>query len=212
MLWNVAVEARLKAWISAMAAHLTQSPYINSVAGIVFNETSLGTRDKTVLASAGYDPYAYIRALEDNLLAVTVAAPRLIAILYFEGGFISMDGNPVNAGKRLGDWMLLHPRTATGRADLMPKESYKPDFPCSNAAYQSQIACASMVQIGDYSTAITDSFQQTFDYGTKPVPSGLHDSFLTFVYSSASSTNAFNFADVPGQIPTHPIPNIARPW
>jgi hypothetical protein len=213
MLWNAAVEARLNAWIAAMAAHLAQSPYIASVAGIVFNETSLGTTSKTVLASAGYDPYAYIRALEDNLLAVTVAAPRLIAILYFEGGFVSMDGKSVEAGKRLGDWMLLHPRTGLGTADLMPKDPKGPNFPCANIAYQSHIACAGAVGKNDYSTAVTDSFQQSFDYGTKPVPNGLRASFLTFLYGvTASSTNAFGFADVSRAIPTHPIPNVDRPW
>ena len=47
MVWNDAVSARLVAWLSAMAAHLATSPYASSVAGIVFNETSLPTLDQT---------------------------------------------------------------------------------------------------------------------------------------------------------------------
>ena len=76
LLWNAAVEARLKAWISAMAQHLAKSPYLANVAGIVFNETALGTKDTQVLAKANYDPYLYLRAIEDNLLAATQRRAR----------------------------------------------------------------------------------------------------------------------------------------
>jgi len=63
LLWNPVVEARMKAWITAMALHLEQSRYINSVAGIVFNETSVSTNDTWLLASAGYDPDTYSAGL-----------------------------------------------------------------------------------------------------------------------------------------------------
>jgi hypothetical protein len=212
LLWNTVVEARLNAWITAMAQHLSESPYIDSVAGIVFNETSLGTTDTTVLASADYDPDVYIQALEDNMLAATTAAPRLIAILYFEGGFVSMDGSSVHAGEKIGDWMLLHPRTGAGVSDLKPKDPKGTNHPCANPRYQSSIACAPAVQANDYSTAVTDSFAQSFDYATDPVPYGLHASFFTFSYAVGAGPNAFTFDDVSHNIANYPIPNTAGPW
>jgi Big-like domain-containing protein len=212
LLWNPVVEARLNAWITAMAQHLSESLYIGNVAGIVFNETSLGTRDTTVLASANYDPDVYIQALKDNMLAATTAAPRLITILYFEGGFVSMDGNPVEAGKKIGDWMLLNPRTGAGTPDLKPKDPEGTNHPCANTNYQSSIACAPAVQARDYSTEVTDSFDQSFSYATNPVPNGLHASFFTFSYAVGEGPNAFTFADVSNNIASHPIPNITRPW
>jgi hypothetical protein len=212
LLWNPVVGGRLEAWIAAMAQHLSESPYIDSVAGIVFNETSLGTTDTAVLASADYDPDVYIQALEANMLAATTAAPRLITIIYFEGGFVSMDGESVRAGEKLGDWMLLHPRTGAGVSDLKPKDPKGTSHPCANPTYQSSIACAPAVQANDYSTAVTDSFERSFDYATDPVPDGLHASFLTFSYAVGDGPNAFTFADVSNNIASYPIPNTARPW
>jgi hypothetical protein len=212
LLWNPAVEARLKAWITAMATHLQQSRYVNSVAGIVFNETALGTTDTSLLASAGYDPNTYIQALEDNLLAATTAAPRLITILYYEGGFVSMDGKAVNAGQKIGDWLLQHPRAGAGTPDLKPKNPKDTKHPCAHPVYQAKIACAPAVQSPDYSTKVTDSFDQSFQYATAPAPKGLHASFLTFSYAVGSGDNAFTFADVSHDIASHPIPNTARPW
>ena len=212
LLWNPVVEARLKAWITAMALHLSESRYIDNVAGIVFNETALGTTDTGVLASAGYNPDVYLQALEDNMLAATTAASRLITILYFEGGFVSMDGNPVRAGEKIGDWMLLHPRTGIGTPDLQPKDPKGTNHPCANPKYQSSIVCAPAVQAPDYSTEVTDSFDQSFRYATDPVPDGQHASFFTFSYAVGAGPNAFTFADVSSNIATHPIPNTARPW
>ena len=213
LLWNAAVEARLKAWITAMATHLSQSRYINSVAGIVFNETALGTTDTSVLASAGYDPNAYIQALEDNMLAATTAAPRLITILYVEGGFVSMDGSPVNGGQKIGDWLLAHPRTGAGTPDLKPKDPKGLNHPCARAKYQSSNVCGPAVESPDYSTQVTDSFDDSFHYATAPAPNGLHASFLSFDYGVRSPDgNAFTFADVSHNIATHPIPNTTAPW
>ena len=212
LLWNPVVEARLNAWITAMALHLSQSPYRGNVAGIVFNETALGTTDATVLASANYDPDVYIQAIEDNMLAATTAAPRFITILYFEGGFVSRNGGVVRAGEKIGNWMLLHPRTGAGTPDLKPKSPKGTNHPCTNSKYQSHIACAPAVQAPDYSTAVTDSFDQSFDYATAPVPDGHHASFFTFSYAVGAGPNAFTFADVSNNIASHPIPNIARPW
>jgi hypothetical protein len=212
LLWNPVVQERLNAWITAMAGHLSQSPYIDSVAGIIFNETSLGTTDTAVLGSANYDPYVYLQALQDNMRAVTTAAPRLIALLYFEGGFVSMDGTSVKAGDRMGDWMLVNPRTGVGTPDLAPKTPKGTSFPCANAKYQSFIVCAPAVQANDYSLQATGSFEQTFTYGTRPVPDGLRSSFLTFSYAVGPGPNAFTFADVSANIASHPIPNVARPW
>jgi hypothetical protein len=212
LLWNPVVEARLNAWITAMTLQLSKSRYIDDVAGIVFNETSLGTTDTTVLGSASYDPDVYIQALKDNMLAATTAAPRLITIIYFEGGFVSMDGNPVKAGEKMGDWMLLNPRTGAGTPDLKPKSPKGTSHPCTNSKYQSHIACAPAVQAPDYSTAVTDSFDQSFHYATDPVPDGHHASFFTFSYAVGPGPNAFTFADVSNNIADHPIPNIARPW
>jgi hypothetical protein len=212
LLWNRVVERRLKAWITAMALHLSESPYLDSVAGIVFNETALGTTSRTVLASARYEPDVYLRALEKNMLAATTAAPRLVTFLYFEGGFVSMKGPPVKAGERIGKWMLRHPRTGAGMPDLKPKSPKGTNHPCANPAYQSSIACAPAVQAPDYSTAVTDSFEQSFEYATRPAPEGLRASFLTFSYAVGSGPNAFTFSDVSKNIASHPVPNTARPW
>lgn len=212
LLWNPVVEARLNAWITAMALHLSKSRYIDNVAGIVFNETSLGTTDTTVLASANYNPDVYIQAIKDNMLAAITAAPRLITILYFEGGFVSMDGNSVKAVNKIGDWMLLNPRTGAGTPDLKPKSPKGTSHPCTNSKYQSHIACAPAVQAPDYSTTVTDSFDQSFQYATDPVPEGQHASFFTFSYAVGAGPNAFTFADVSNNIADHPIPNTARPW
>jgi hypothetical protein len=212
LLWNPVVEARLNAWIAAMALHLSKSRYVDSVAGIVFNETSLGTTDTTVLASANYDPDVYIQALKDNMRAATTAAPRLITIIYFEGGFVSMDGNSVKAGEKIGDWMLLNPRTGAGTPDLKPKGPKGTSHPCTNSKYQRYIACAPAIQAPDYSTTATDSFDQSFHYATDPVPAGQHASFFTFSYAVGAGPNAFTFADVSNNIADHPIPNTTRPW
>ena len=212
LLWNPAVEARLKAWITAMALHLSESRYKASVAGIVLNETALGTTDTGVLASASYDPDVYIQALKDNMLAATTAAPRFVTILYFEGGFVSMDGELVRAGEKIGNWMLLHPRTGAGTPDLKPKSPKGTNHPCTNPRYQDNIACAPAVQAPDYSTAVTDSFDHSFEYATAPAPDGHHASFFTFSYAVGAGPNAFTFADVSSNIASHPIPNIARPW
>ncbi|MGE5460110.1 MAG: Ig-like domain-containing protein [Solirubrobacterales bacterium] len=212
LLWNPVVEARLNAWITAMAQHLSESPYLDSVAGVVFNETSLSTTDTNLLAAADYDPDVYIQAIEDNLLAVTTAAPKLFSVIYFEGGFVSMDGSSVDAGQKIGDWMLLNPRTGAGVSDLIPKDPKGPNHPCANAAYQASIVCAPAVESNDYSLDRTDSFEQSFAYGTDPVPNGLHASFLTFSYVAGSGPNAFTFADVSNSIASHPIPNTTRPW
>ena len=212
LLWNPAVEARLKAWITAMATHLSQSRYIASVAGILFNETSLGSTDTALLATAGYDPEVYIQALEDNMLAATTAAPRLITILYYEGGFVSMNGKAVNAGQQIGDWFLQHPRTGAGTPDLKPKNPKDTKHPCGHPTYQAHIVCAPAVQAPDYSTKVTDSFEDSFHYATQPAPAGLHGSFLTFSYAVGPGNNAFTFSDVSHNIASHPVPNTARPW
>ena len=212
LLWNPVVQARLKAWIRAMARHLSNSRYLDSVAGIVLNETSLGTTDTDVLASAEYDPLVYLRALRDNMRVAIRAAPRLITILYYEGGFISMDGKPVPALETIGDWMLRNPRTGAGTPDLKPRSRRGPNTPCTNAKYQSFIACAPAVQAPDYSRAATNSFEDSFQYATEPVPDGWHASFLTFSRAVGPGPNAFTFADVSRSIADHPIPNTARPW
>jgi hypothetical protein len=212
LLWNPVVEARLKTWVTAMARHVSESRHIDSVAGIVLNETALGTTDTTLLGSANYDPDVYLQALEDNVLAATTAASRLITILYFEGGFVSMDGTPVRAGEKFGDWMLRHPRTGAGTPDLKPKGPKGTNHPCANPKYQSSIVCAPAVQAPDYSKEVTDSFDQSFRYATDPVPDGQHASFFTFSYAVGAGPNAFTFADVSSNIADHPIPNIARPW
>ena len=212
LLWNPVVQARLNAWITAMARHLSESRYVGSVAGIVFNETALGTTDRSVLASAGYNPDAYIQALKDNMRAAITAAPRLITILYFEGGFTSMDDTPVNAGEKIGEWMLLNPRTGVGTPDLQPKDPKGTNHPCAKSKYHGRIVCAPAVQAPDYSTDVTDSFEQSFRYATDRFPAGLGASFLTFSYAVGSGPNAFSFTDVSREIPEHPIPNVARPW
>jgi hypothetical protein len=78
--------------------------------------------------------------------------------------------------------------------------------------YQAHIVCAPAVQSPDYSTKVTDSFDDSFRYATQPAPNGLHASFLTFSYSAGSGSNAFTFADVSHDIASHPIPNTTRPW
>lgn len=211
MVWNPAVNARLKAWISAMAAHAAASPYASSVAGIVFNETSLGTKDTTILREAGYDPYAYIKGLQDNLLAATSAAPRLPVFYYHEGGFVSMDGHSVRAGQIMGNWMLQHPHTGAGTPDLKPKDPKTTTHPCAVPEYQGRIPCNPDVQAGDYALDRTDSLDQSFSYAVSAAPSGLHASHLTFSYAVGSGPNAFTFADVSRYIPNHPIPNTAVP-
>jgi hypothetical protein len=212
LLWNPVVQARLKAWIRAMARHLSRSRHRDNVAGIVLNETSLGTTDTDVLASADYDPDVYLRALKDNMRAALTAAPRLITILYYEGGFVSMDGRPVNALKSIGGWMRRNPRTGAGTPDLKPNSRRGTGHPCTNATYQRSIACAPAVQAPDYSTAATDSFQGSFRYATEPAPDGWHASFLTFSRAVGPGPNAFTFADVSSSIADRPIPNTARPW
>jgi hypothetical protein len=212
LLWNPVVQARLNAWIKAMAKHLSKSRYLDNVAGIVFNETALGTTDTRVLASAGYDPNVYLRALKDNMRAATRAAPRLITILYYEGGFVSMDGKPVPALKKIGHWMLRNPRTGAGTPDLKPKSRRAPNHPCTTATYQSSIACAPAIQAPDYSKVATDSFDDSFQYATRPAPDGWRASFLTFSRAAGPGPNAFTFADVSRSIADHPIPNTARPW
>jgi hypothetical protein len=211
LLWNPVVQSRLAAWVTAMARHLSQSPHADAVAGIVFNETAVGTTNTTLLASADYDPHVYLEALQQNLLAATTAAPNLMAILYFEGGFVSMDGTTVDAGQTMGDWMLAHPRTGVGTPDLKPRDPKTTNHPCANATYQPAIACAPAVEAGDYSTTVTGSFEETFRYGTEPFPDGLHASFMTFSYAVGTGPNAFSFADVSASIATHPIPNVTRP-
>lgn len=212
LLWNPVVQARLKAWIRAMARHLSNSPFLDNVAGIVLNETALGTTDKGVLAAAEFDPYVYVRALTDNMGAAIRAAPKLITILYYEGGFTSMDGRPVPALETIGDWMLRNPRTGAGTPDLKPKSRRGPKTPCTNPKYQSFIACAPAVQAPDYSQAATDSFDDSFQYATAPAPDGWHASFITFSRAVGPGPNAFTFADVSTSIADHPIPNTARPW
>jgi hypothetical protein len=212
LLWNPVVQARLNAWITAMARHVAESPYLDSVAGIVLNETALGTTRRRVLMGAEYDPYVYLEAIQDNLRAAIAAAPRLITIIYFEGGFVSMDRKPVNAGARMGEWMLRNPRTGAGTPDLKPNSPKGTNHPCTHAKYQSRIACAPAVQAPDYATVVTDSFEDSFEYGTKPVPDGHRASFLTFSYSAGRGPNAFTFADVARNIASHPIPNTVRPW
>ncbi|MCC6747645.1 MAG: hypothetical protein IT371_08315 [Deltaproteobacteria bacterium] len=210
LLWNAAVEARLKAWVFAMASHLTKSPYLSSVAGVIFNETS-STKDVGILTAAGFDPYRHLQAVQENLLAVTAAAPRLAAFIYFEGGFMSMDGNPVKAPERMGDWMLLHPRTGVGRSDMQPKN---PDanHPCANPTYQGRVPCAPAVEAIDYARSVTDSLQQSFSFGLSPAPNGLYASFITFSYrDSTSAGDAFSFADVSKGIASHPIVNSKPP-
>ncbi len=211
MVWNPAVDARLQAWISAMAAHAAASPYASSVAGIIFNETALGTTDATTLRAAGYDPYAYMKGLQDNMLAATSAAPRLPVFYYHEGGFISLDGQSVNSGQIMGNWMLQHPHTGTGTPDLKPKSPKGPAHPCAIAEFQGLVPCAPAVEAPDYATSVTDSLDQSYNYAFSSAPGGLHASFLTFVYTPGSGPNAFTFADVSRYIPSHPIPNTALP-
>ncbi len=211
LLWNAAVEARLKAWICAMAEHLAASPHLANVAGIVFNETSLGTKDITVLAAARYDPNVYLQAIQANLLAATTAAPRLIAFIYFEGGFVSMDGSPVKAGEKLGDWMLLHPRTGAGTPDLAPKSPKSTNHPCANPRLQGRIPCEPAVEAKDYALTVTNSLDQTFLYAMSPAPAGLLASFITFSYKQGPGPNAFTFADVSSYVKSHPMLNTKPP-
>jgi hypothetical protein len=211
MVWNAAVSVRLEAWVSAMAAHLESSPYASYVAGIVFNETSLPTLDQTLLAEAGYDPYAYMTGLQADLLAAVDAAPHLPVFYYHEGGFVSMDGESVNAGSVMGDWMLQHPHTGTGTPDLKPKEPKSSGHPCANPAYQGRIPCNPDVQAGDYALSRTDSLDQSFQYATGPAPDGLLASYLTFSYGVGSGPNAFTFEDVSRYITSHPMPNTSVP-
>jgi chitodextrinase len=211
MVWNDAVSARLVAWVSAMAEHLATSPYASSVAGIVFNETSLPTEDQTLLAEAGYDPYAYMRGLQADLLATVDAAPRLPVFYYHEGGFVSMDGESVHAGTVMGDWMLEHPHTGSGTPDLKPKSPKTATHPCANPSYQGRVPCNPDVQAGDYAVSVTDSLDQTFQYATGPAPDGLSASYLTFSYAVGSGPNAFTFADVSRYIASHPTPNSSTP-
>jgi chitodextrinase len=211
MVWNPAVSARLEAWVSAMAAHLASSPYASSVAGIVFNETSLSTLDQTLLAEAGYDPYAYMDGLQRDLLAAVDGAPRLPIFYYHEGGFVSMDGESVHAGTVMGDWMLEHPHTGAGTPDLKPKDPKSSIHPCANLKYQGRIPCNPDVQAGDYALSRTDSLDQSFQYATSPAPDGLLASYLTFSYGVGSGPNAFTFADVSQYIASHPTPNSSIP-
>jgi Big-like domain-containing protein len=211
MVWNAAVSVRLEAWVSAMAAHLESSSYASSVAGIVFNETSLPTLDPTLLAEAGYDPYAYMTGLQTDLLAAVQAAPRLPVFYYHEGGFVSMDGESVNAGSAMGDWMLEHPHTGTGTPDLKPKDPKSSSHPCADPMYQGRIPCNPDVQAGDYALSRTDSLDQSFQYATSSAPDGLLASYLTFSYAVGSGPNAFTFEDVSRYIASHPMPNTSVP-
>jgi hypothetical protein len=95
---------------------------------------------------------------------------------------------------------------------LKPKSPKGTNHPCTNSKYQSSIVCAPAVQAPDYSTQVTDSFDQSFKYATDPVPDGQHASFFTFSYAVGAGPNAFTFADVSNNIASHPIPNTARPW
>jgi hypothetical protein len=210
LLWNAAVEARLEAWIAAMAAHLAASPHLERVARIVFNETSLGTKDTGILAEAEFDPYVYLAAIEANLLAATASAPTVIAFVYLEGGFVSMDGSWVNAPQRLGDWMLMHPHTGVGMSDMT---SARPNtnHPCADPAYQGRIPCDPALGSADYEAAANPSIDQAFAYALSPAPDGLLASFMTFLYQGGSSSSAFTFADVSAYVQSHPMPNTAPP-
>jgi hypothetical protein len=212
MVWNPAVNARLRAWIRATAVHLARSRYASSVAGIVFNETSLGTESENVLRQAGYDPYRYMYGLQANLLAASRAAPRLPVFYYHEGGFVSMDGKSVNAGQIMGDWMLRHPHIGTGTPDLKPKDPKSAHHPCANPLYEGRIPCNPDVQSHDYDRDVTDSLQQTFDAALSPPPVGLGASYLTFSYTRGSNpSQAFTFAEVSAYIARHAMPNRAIP-
>ena len=211
MVWNDAVSARLVAWVSAMAEHLAASPHASSVAGIVFNETSLPTLDQALLAEAGYDPYAYMQGLQSDMLAALDAAPRFPVFYYHEGGFVSMDGESVHAGAVMGDWMVEHPHTGTGTPDLKPKSPKTATHPCANPSYQGRVPCNPDVQAGDYAVSVTDSLDQSFRYATRPAPDGLSASYLTFSYAVGSGPNAFTFADVSRYIASHPTPNSSVP-
>jgi len=164
-----------------------------------------------VLATAKYDPYVYLQAIQDNLRAATTAAPTLLAFIYFEGGFVSMDGRSVKAGEKLGDWMLLHRRTGAGTPDLQPKSPKLPNHPCANPRLQSRIPCAPAVEAPDYALSVTESLDQTYHYAMSPAPSGLRASFVTFSYNAGPGPNAFTFAQVSHYIQSHPILNVEPP-
>jgi hypothetical protein len=212
MVWNPAVNARLRAWIRATAVHLARSRYASSVAGIVFNETSLPTDGVDVLREAGYDPYRYMYGLQANLLAATRAAPRLPVFYYHEGGFVSMNGESVNAGQIMGDWMLRHPHIGTGTPDLKPKDPKSAHHPCANPLYQGRIPCNPDVQSRDYDRDVTDSLQQTLAAALRPAPVGLRASYVTFSYTRAPDpSQAFTFAEVSAYIARHAMPKTAIP-
>jgi hypothetical protein len=155
----------------------------------------------------------YLLAIQDNLLAATTTALRLIAFIYYEGGFISMDGTSVRAGERLGDWILAHPRTGAGTSNLAPKDPKSTNHPCANPSYPTgAIPCAPLMGSSDYALKASDSIEQSFTYALSPAPAGLFASFLTFARKEGSGPNAFTFADVSNYIRTHPMPNTAPPW
>ena len=210
MVWNDAVSARLVAQSRPWQPTWATSPYASSVAGIVFNETSLPTLDQAPRRGT-LRPVRYMQGLQGDLLAAVDAAPRIPVFYYHEGGFVSMDGESVHAGTVMGDWMLEHPHTGTGTPDLKPKSPKTATHPCANPSYQGRVPCNPDVQAGDYAVSVTDSLDQSFQYATGPAPDGLSASYLTFSYAVGSGPNAFTFADVSRYIANHPTPNFSVP-
>jgi len=115
------------------------------------------------------------------------------------------------AGEKLGDWMLLHPRTGPGTPDLTPKIPKATNHPCASPKLQGRIPCAPAVEAPDYALTVTDSLDQTYLYAMSPAPAGLHASFITFSYQPGPGPNAFTFADVSNYVQSHPILNVEPP-
>lgn len=210
MIWNPNVSSRCQEWIEAMITYLDGHAKRDMVAGIVFNETSVSTSDVVLLGHADYDPDDYITGIQNNLLAVINNTDRFPAFYYHEGGFVDMGGGSVQAGTKMGNWMLTHPHTGCGTPDsksLNPKTS---THPCANLTYQGIVPCNSDIQAGDYSTDNNASLQEAFDYMTQAGLNKLDSSYLSFSYGVGSSP-AFTWADVSAWIPTHPVPNDDLP-
>jgi hypothetical protein len=205
------VADRLQAWFAAFGAHVAQSAYRDTVAGVVLPESAC-SEGTVPLANVGYMPGGYLSALEADTQSLADAFHGVPAFQYIN--FISQlpSAQQTTALQQFADWALLHPTVGLGCPDVATQGLNSPGYPVlMNPKYQGVLPYDVAVESPDYASARASSLDASYALAVSPAPNGMAAQIVVWADVNSSAGNVFTIQDVANYLPTHPDPNTAPP-
>ncbi len=217
MLWQGATEARLQAWLSALATAVAQDPNRDVVAGFTLPESAVGQGSAATLSEVMYNADTYLAALEANAQTLSASASGIPITQYLneyspDGGTLGTDFDYLTA---YTTFATQHPPIGIGCPDVASgtwgKDSVPTAYPILlDSSYHGVVPFNVSVQQTDYEAPRAASLDATYAVATGSDSGDMAAQFVNWQDIDPPGA-VFGFSDAAPYVMQHPDPNSARP-